>query len=233
MKILKGFNTFSSITGNAATGYPLTSLSKLDTNEIWKGTSSTETITIDFGSAKPVSGIFLNNTNFTSALITASNNSNFSDGVMLNLTLSRDDLGIIKGFGSVASTNFRYLRIVCSNLISGATVCQMGNLIVGEAENIKVSSWSIDIVDKIKSFESDGGSYRTKKTGQSRHTFSVGFTDIKAVIDNLPLDFDAGVIFTDLSDVADAYLVGRPTQRRKQINNPLDCSLNLNLEELI
>lgn len=233
MKILKDFNNFSSITGNAASGYPLTNLAKIDSNEIWKGTSSTETIIIDFGSAKPVSGIFLNNANFTSATITASNNSSFSDGATLNLTLSKDDLGIIKGFGSVASANYRYLRVVCSSLISGSTVCQMGNLIVGKAENIKVSSWSSDIVDKIKSFESDGGSYRTKKTGQSRHTFGVGFTDVKAVIDNLPLDFDAGVIFTDLNDVADSYLIGRPTQRRKQVNNPLDCSLNLNLEELI
>jgi hypothetical protein len=233
MKLINTFNTFSTISGNAATGYPLTNLATLDTNQIWKGTSNSETITIDFGSAKPVSGIFLNNANFTSAVITASNNSSFTDGVTLNLTLKADDLGIIKGFGSVSSANYRYLRVVCSSLISGSTVCQLGNLIVGKAENIKVASWSSDIVDKIKSFESDGGSYRTKKTGQSRHTFGVGFTDVKAVIDNLPLDFDAGVIFTDLNDVADSYLIGRPTQRRKQVNNPLDCSLNLNLEELI
>lgn len=233
MKLLKDFNVFSSISGNAASGYPLTNLATIDTNQIWKGTSSNETIIIDFGSAKPVSGIFLNNANFTSAVITVSNNSDFSSGVTLNLTLAKDDLGIIRGFGSVASTNYRYLKIVCSSLITGATVIQLGNLIVGKAENIKVASWNVDIVDKIKNFESDGGSYRTKKTGQSRHTFSAGFSYTKAYIDSLPLDFDKAVIFTDLGDVADAYLIGRPTQRRKQVNNPADSSLSLNLEELI
>ena len=233
MKILKDFNTFSSITGNAATGYPLTNLSKLDSNEIWKGTSSNETIIIDFGSAKPVSGIFLNNANFTSAVITVSNNSDFSSGVTLNLTLAKDDLGIIKGFGVIAETNYRYLKVVCSALVSGFTVCQLGNLIVGKTENIKVASWSPEIIDKIKSFESDGGSYRTKKTGQSRHVFGASFSYTKAYIDSLPLDFDSAVIYTDLSDVADSYIIGRPTQRRKNVNNPADCSLSLNFEELI
>ena len=233
MKILKSFNTFSSITGNAATGYPLTNLAKLDTNEIWKGTSSTETITIDFGSAKPVSGIFLNNTNFTSAIITASNSSDFSGGVQLNLTLKKDNLGIIKGFGTIASTNYRYLKVVCSGLVSGATVCQMGNLMVGKSENIKVASWAPEIIDKIIDFESDGGSYRTRRKGQSRHIFNVGFTNIKTAIDELPLDFDYAVIFTDLSDVADSYIIGRPEQRRGNVNNPLDCSLNLVFKELI
>lgn len=233
MKILKDFNTFSSITGNAATGYPLTNLATLDTNEIWKGTSSSETITIDFGSTKPVSGIFLNNTNFTSAVITASNNSSFSGGVTLNLTLSKDDLGIIKGFGSVASTNYRYLRVVCSSLISGSTVCQMGNLIVGKAENIKVASWSPSIVDKIIDFESDGGSYRTKRKGQSRHNFNASLSYTKAYIDSLPLNFDKAVIFTDLDNVADCYLIGTPRQRSGNVNNPLDCSLSLVFNELI
>ena len=233
MKLIKDFNAFSSITGNAASGYPLTNLATIDTNQIWKGTSSSETITIDFGSAKPVSGIFLNNANFTSAVITVSNSSDFSSGVTLNLTLAKDDLGIIRGFGTIAETNYRYLKIVCSSLVTGFTVCQLGNLIVGKAENIKVSSWNEDIVDKIKSFESDGGSYRTRRKGQSRHVFSASFSYTKAYIDSLPLDFDAAVIFTDLNDVSDSYLIGRPTQRRGSVKNPADSSLSLNLEELI
>ena len=232
MKLIKNFNVFSTINGNAASGYPLTNLATIDTNEIWKGTSTSETITIDFGSSKPVSGIFLNNANFTSAVITASNNSDFSSGVTLNLTLKKDDLGILKGFGSVANSNYRYLRVVCSTLSSGS-VCQLGNLIVGKAENLKVASWSPEIIDNIKEFESDGGSFRSKKKGQSRHTFRAGFSDIKSVIDELPLDFDFAVIFTDLSNVADSYIIGRPTQRSGNINNILDCSLNLVLKELI
>ena len=233
MKILKNFNVFSSITGNATTGYPLTNLATLDTNEIWKGTSNSETITIDFGSAKPVSGIFLNNTNFTSAVITASNNSDFSSGVTLNLTLKKDDLGIIKGFGTIAETNYRYLRIVCSSLVTGFTVCQMGNLIVGKSENIRVSSWSSDIIDKVVDFESDGGSFRNKKKGQSRHNFSASYSYTKAYLDSYPLDFDNAVIYTDLNDVSDSYLIGRPTQIRKNVNNPNDCSMSFVLKELI
>lgn len=232
MKIIKDFNNFSSISGNAASGYPLDNLKTLDSNEIWKATHNSETITVDFGSAKPVSGIFLNNTNFLSAAITASNNSDFSGGITTNLSLKRDDLGIIKGFTGITSGNYRYVRIVCSNLVCGSVI-QMGNLIIGKAEDIKVSSWNVNIADKIKIFESDGGSYRYKTSGQSRHSFDVGFTDPKSVIDNLPLDFEHGVIFTDLDDVSDSYIIGRPTQRRKTISNPLDCSLNMKLEELI
>lgn len=233
MKLINKFNTFSTISGNAATGYPLTNLAKIDTNEIWKGTGTSETITIDFGSAKPVSGILLNNANFTSAVITASNNSSFSDGVTLNLTLSKDDLGIIKGFGSVASANYRYLKVVCSSLVSGASVCQLGNLIVGKAENLRVVSWGEEITDKIVPFESDGGSYRSKPKGQSRHVFSASIDGSKSELDALFMNWDYGVIYVDMSNVADSYLIGRPTQRRKNINNSADCSFSCTFEEQI
>lgn len=233
MKLINKFNTFSTISGNAATGYPLTNLAKIDTNEIWKGTGTSETITIDFGSAKPVSGVLLNNANFISAVITASSSSDFSSGVTLNLTLAKDDLGIIRGFGSVASTNYRYLKVVCSGLISGATAIQLGNLIVGKAEDIKVVSWSPEVIDKIVDFESDGGSFRSRQKGQGRHSFNVSFSDVKSVIDGFSLNFDYGVIFTDLNNVADAYIIGRPRQRRGNVNNINDCSLSLVLNEII
>ncbi len=231
MKLLTDFYDYN-ITGNAATGYSLNNLKTLDTNEIWKGLTSSETLVIDLGSAKVIGAIFLNNANFTSAVITCANNTSFTGGITRTLTLKKDDLGIYKAFSAITSSSYRYVRIVCSSLVSGSAPT-LGNIIIGPVSEIIVSEWSSAIQDKVVTFESDGGAYREKKKGQSRHTFSAALNGSKAYLDALPLNFINAVISTDLDDVADAYIIGMAQQRRKQTRNPLDCSLNLEFAEII
>lgn len=232
MKILTDFYNYTP-SGNAASGYALTNLKSIDTNEIWKGTANSETIRIDLGSAKSVDTVFLNNSNFTSASVTVTNSSDYSGGTTKNFTLVKDDLGIYRAFCDIGGGNtYRYIKIICSTLVSGS-VCQLGNVIIGKSSEIVISEWSADVIDLVASFESDGGAYREKKKGQSRHSFNASFTSTKDGIDSLPLNFSQAVIYTDLNDIADAYIIGIPQSRRKSVRNPVDCSLSVVFKELI
>ena len=231
MKLLTDFYNYS-ITGNAASGYPLNNLKSLDTNEIWKGQTASETLVIDLGFAKVIGAILLNNANFTSAVVTCANNTSFTGGISKNLTLKKDDLGIYRAFSTITSSSYRYIRVVCSSLVSGS-VPTLGNIIIGPVSEIIVSEWSSDIRDKVATFESDGGAYREKKKGQSRHEFSATLNGTKAELDALPLNFDNAVIFTDLDDAADAYIIGTVKSRRKSTRNPIDSSLTLQFSEII
>lgn len=230
MKILTDFYNYT-VSGNVATGYFLNNLKTLDTNEIWMGTHSSETLIIDLGSSKRIGGVFLNNANFTSAIITCASNSGFSGGVSKTVTLKKDDLGICKAFIDFANASYRYIRIECSVLISGSYV-SLGNVIIAPASEIVVSEWNTDVQTKIVSFESDGGAYREKRKGQSRHSFSATLTGTKESLDSLPFNSDYAVIYTDLNDVSDCYLIGAIQQRRKGIKNPIDCSLSVQFSEL-
>lgn len=231
MKLLTDFYNYT-VTGNVASGYSLNNLKTLDTNEIWKGSNASETLVFDLGLAKKIGSIFLNNSNFTSAVITCANNTSFTGGITQNLTLKKDDLNIYRAFSFLTDTSYRYIRIVCSNLVSG-TAPTLGNVIIGDTTELKVSDWSSDVQDKLVTFESDGGSYREKRKGQSHHVFSASLSGTKEELDSLPLNFDSAVIFTDLNDVADSYLVGTALNRRRSTRNPVDCSLTFNLQELI
>ena len=232
MKILTDFYNYTP-SGNAASGYALTNLKSIDTNEIWKGTANSETIRIDLGSAKSVNAIFINNSNFTSASITVTNNSDYSGGITKSFTLTQDDLGIYRAFCEIGNgTAYRYIKVVCSSLVSGS-VCQLGNVIIGKSSEIVISEWSADVIDLVASFESDGGAYREKRKGQSRHSFNASFTGTKDRIDSLPLNFSQAVIYTDLNNVADAYIIGIPQSRRKSVRNPVDCNLSVIFKELI
>lgn len=229
MKIITNFYNYTPV-GNAATGYPLTNLKTTDTNEIWKGTASSETVKLDLGSARAVSAVFLNNANFTSVSVTVTNSSDYSGGTTKSFTLAKDDLGIIRGFCEIGDgSSYRYIKLVCS----GTSTVTLGNVIVGNAADIAVTEWSADIEDLIASFSSDGGAYREKRKGQSRHNFTASFSGTKAVIDSLPLGFTNAVIYTDLADLSDAYLIGMPASRRKSVRNPVDCTLSVSFHEII
>jgi hypothetical protein len=241
MKLLTDQNmrTFAGIVvSSAAAGFPVTNLQQYDPGLIWKAAafSADISIVIDLGAAVAIPQIWLNNANFTSATLQANAADSWgSPSVSTNVTLAKDDIGIYKGFFDLSATNYRYVRIVIpvQTLVSG-TVPQFGNIIIGTASDLRVASWAAQTARNYSKFQPDGGGYRKNAKGRARHVFSVGVSGTKAEVDAIVLSgWEAAIIFTDLADVADSYLVYPPESTGISIKNPLDAERSFALEELV
>ena len=244
MRILPDYNFryMASITASSANAlFPASNLRELDPAVLWKASafSSAVTLTIDFGSAVKVDKIWLNNANFKTATIMAnSSNSWSSPAVTKSVTLDKDDLGIIKGYFALSSTSYRYVRISIpvQPLENSNIVPFLGNIIIGsDVDFSPVAKWEPDVDHTFYTFTSDGGSYfKTSKT-KPRHVFGCGFEHItKAEHKALPITgWNNAIIYTDLDDVSDSYLVYAPAGRSSDVRNPIDCSIEMTFEELV
>lgn len=244
MRILPDYN-FRNISGITASSvntlFPAANLKELDPEVLWKASafSSTVTLTIDLGSAVKVDKIWLNNANFKTATIMAnSSNSWSSPAVSKNVTLAKDDLKILKGFFALSSSSYRYVRvsIPVQTLENNDTVPSLGNIIIGsDVDFSPVAKWEPDIDCIFYTFTSDGGSYFKDQKTKPRHVFGCGFEHItKTEHKNLPLTgWNNAIIYTDLDDVSDSYLIYPPAGRSSGVKNPSDCSIEVTFEELV
>lgn len=243
MKLLTDQNmtTINSVTASgSAEGFPASNLLNYDPDLIWKADafSSDVTLVLDLLAATPIDYIWLNNANFLSATLQA-NASNVwtSPSVSKNVTLAEDDAGVVKGFFDLSSTDYRYVRIVIpvQTLTDGGSVPSLGNIILGSVEDIRVSSWVPDVAQEFYSFQADGGSFVKASKGKARHVFSIAIVALtKAELDALPLKgWSQAVIFTDLGNVADSFLVYPPAARRPRVRSQIDCDIEFTLDERV
>ncbi len=243
MRILPDYNFrhFASITANSENSlFPATNLTELDPCVIWKAASFSDAaiITIDLGATRQINRIWLNNANFRSATIMADTTDQWSSPVTESVTLVKDDLGILKGYFSFTQGSYRYIRISIPVQIleNNNLVPSLGNIIIGsDVDFSPVAKWEPDVDYNFYTFTSDGGSYfKTPKT-KPRHIFGCGFEHIsKAEHKNLPITgWNNAIIYTDLDDVSDSYLVYPPAGRSSDVRNPLDCSIEVTFEELV
>lgn len=243
MRILPDYNfrNISSITANNENSlFPATNLKELDPCVLWKASSFSDTaiITIDFGLLVRFDRIWLNNANFKTATIMADTSDSWSSPVTKSVTLTKDDLGIMKGYFSFTAGSYRYVRISIpvQPLENSNIVPSLGNIIIGsDVDFSPVAKWEPDVDHTFYTFTSDGGSYfKTEKT-KPRHIFGCGFEHItKAEHKALPITgWSNAIIYTDLDDVSDSFLVYPPAGRSSDVRNPVDCSIELTFEELV
>lgn len=242
MKLLTNLkmHTFSAITASSsAAGFPVSNLQNYDPGLIWKAASfaGSITIVIDLGAAVAIPQIWLNNANFVSVTLQANATDAWSaPSVTKDVTLASDDICIIKGFFDLSATNYRYVRIVIpvQALTDGDTVPSLGNIIIGEAVALKIAAWEPQTTQNFTRFNPDGGGNRKAPKGRARHIFNVSQVGTKAEIDASPVKgWSTAVIFTDLGDVADSYLIYPPESTRKPTRNVLDVEFGYALEELV
>lgn len=244
MKLLPDYkmHTIDTITASSVDAlFPAANLKEYDPAVIFKagGFLADVTLVIDLLVARSVKNIWLNNANFVNATLQANDtNSWTSPAVSKNVTLAADDVGVIKGYFELSLNSYRYIRILIpvQALTDGENVPSLGNVIVGSDVTLSpVSKWSPDVNHEFYSFVADGGSYfKTQKT-KPRHVFSVTMEHItKPDFSALPLNgWQHAIVFTDLGDVADSYLVYPPAGRKSEVLNNLDCSTDFVLEELV
>lgn len=241
MKLLTDQNmrTISSITASSsAEGFPAANLLQYDPDMIWQAESfaADASIVIDLAVASSIKQIWLNNANFTSATIQANaTNSWASPSVSKAVTLADDDVGIYKGFFDLSETNYRYVRVFIpvQALLFGDTLPWLGNIIIGDTEELIVSTWEPLVQENFEAWEPDGGSYSEESTGKPRHIFTASMLNVtKAEIDAAPLKgWQNAVLYTELGSVADSFLVESPKGKRPRVRSPIDCDLEFVMRE--
>lgn len=243
MKLItdRNMRTISSITASSeAAVFAAANLLQYDPALVWKAAafSGNVTLTADLGAAGQINFIWLNNANFLNVTIQANSANTWdSPAVSKAVVMAEDDVGVIKGFFEFSASPFRYVRVVIpvQTLTDGSSVPFLGNMVLGNTQDLIVSTWQPQVVEEFNDFLADGGSYHEASKGKARHIFSVGIlNEFKSVIDSLPIrGWEVAVIDTEFGSVADSYMVYRPKGKQPVVRSPIDCDLEFVLRELV
>lgn len=241
MKLIPDYdmNLISSINASSqAIGYSATNLKYYDPGLIWKPTefASDASIVIDFSAQVETNALWINNANFTQLLLQANSVDTWdSPALSFEKNMSEDEKGVVKGFFELPTFEHRYIRIVIpvQDLLFAEIVPFLGNVIVGRTSEISVASWNPSITQEWHTFKPDGGPYMKTQKANPRHIFGLKLSGTKSELDSAPLkNWHKAVIYTDLGDVSDSYLVHSPVGRAGTVRNLLDCEINFSLEEM-
>jgi hypothetical protein len=237
MKALTTFTTLTNIASSgAATGFPASNVSNLDPGIYWKADAYAGAVSVVAQIGAGITAIFLNRCNFPLATFQwNATNSWGSPTVSTAITLVKDDAGNRKGWFAVTGTSPGFIRILITasqSLDLGATLPVIGNLICGTSIAFPVVSGIRPVlVQKRDSFLSRGGSYSELKRGYARHTISIEIVDALATVRAMDKTWAYGVLWADLANAGDAWLVYAPGNWDKPFESGSDSKLSFTVEE--
>jgi len=241
MKLLtdQKMRTIDAITANSESAlFPAANLLQYDPDLIFMPESfaSAVSLVLDLAVASAIPFIWLNNANFLNVTIQANASDTWtSPAVSKDVVLADDKAGIYKGFFALSEAEYRYVRLVIpvQTLLFGDSLPFLGNVIIGEAQELLASTWEPSLLERVDSFESDGGGYTENRPGKSRHVFPMSMSGVTCVeVDSAPLKhWNFAILFTDLVTVADSYLVYPPAEKRLRVRSQIDCDFDYVLRE--
>lgn len=241
MKLLSTFETLPTITASSsAAGYPVSNVALVDPGKVWQvntfGSGNNAWFMVDFGAAKALNALFLNNCNFASATIQGNATDSWtSPSFSQSVSLGRDDCQVRKGFFALTGFNYRYLRglITFQTLDNAGLYPFVGNLIVGTSSSVRIAEWQPQKIKRYSVFQPDGGSFTKTPKGISRHVFNVSQTGTLAEYEAQSWDWTYAVFFEDLGYPAGVWLVYHPEDLQKTIKSVTDVSWRYSVPELV
>lgn len=238
MKLLSTIETLATLTSSGDTsGYPASNVKDLEPMLRWWADAYTGEVwlKVDFGSAKTLTALFVNQANFPHFHAQGNASDSWSTPSFdLGCDLVVDDAANRKGWFDLTAFNYRWLRILipASQTLDEGTVPKVGNVIVGAAVALPVvESLEVTLQQRKKSFEADGGGYFEAKKGRPRHIIQVGVNDTLALIRSMNKTWDSGVFFADLGNAGESWLVMSPSSWGKPIVNGTLQALKFTLNE--
>lgn len=239
MKNLRTFETLSTLTSSGANaGYPAANVKDLDPMlRWWADAYATDCwLKVDFGSAKNLTAAFLNQANFPHCHIQGHASDSWgSPSFDLGCDLVLDEAGNRKGWFDLSAFAYRWLRILIPSgqtLDGGDTVPKLGNLLAGVSETWPVvSSLEVVLQQKKYTFEPDGGGYWESNKGRARHVISIEMGDDLANIRAMNKTWTIGVVFADLANAGEAWLVFPPDSYGKPIKSVTNANLRFTVKE--
>lgn len=240
MKALTAFQSLGTITSSgAASGYPASNVADLDPGLVWKADAYAGDVWLKFdrGAATTTTAIFINRANFPQLRIQGNSSDSWTSPPFdMQCSLVQDDAGNRKGWFALTSFNYRWVRLLIpgSQTLDSGSVPEVGNVIAGVAVELPiVRDFTTDLVRKIDSWLSDGGSLRKSFRGVPRHIITLEMGDTMANIRALTKTWQHAVLYSDLGDSGGAWLVYAPERITLPIRNPIDAGARMQLEERV
>lgn len=239
MKLLATFQALSTLTASGSdANFPVSNVVDLEPMKRWHADAYTGDVWVknDFGSAKSLTAVFLNQCNFPACKVQGNDTDVWtSPSFELTCSLVVDDAGNRKGWFDLSAFNYRYLRVLIASgqtLDNSETVPAIGNIIAGTAETMPlVADLTARLVQRSIRFESDGGAVDKEKYGRARHLITINIGDSLANVRGMSKRWDIGVVFADLANAGEAWLVFPPDDWNRPIRSVLDAGLQFVMEE--
>lgn len=249
MKLIHLFQAFSALTSSGAlAGFPVANVADTDPGVYWKAATYAGDcwLKINFGSPLSIASVFLNRANFPHCHIQGNTSDDWNNPPFdLGCNLVRDDAKNRKGWFDLTSFTYQWMLILIpagqtldDTIASGTpdTLPILGNLIAGVtttgvATLPDVASLSPRLLAKFDKFETDAGGLNKRRRGKSRHVLSLDIGDTLANVRAMPKTWDIGVIFADLGNADEAWIVYPPDDWDKPITSVIEAGLRFSLEE--
>lgn len=184
-----------------------------------------------------IDSVFLNRCNFPQARIQWNATDEWSaPTVDLEVALVRDDAKNRKGWFPITGvTGPGYLKVLIpagQTLDDSGTAPQIGNLICGQAVTIPiVAEFDPRLVQDINSFKTFYGGYHEEPIGRAQHLISMKIGDDLDPVRNMPKTWALGVLFADLGNVGEAWLVYPARDWSRPIRSLEDAGLSYAFRE--
>lgn len=239
MKLLSTFESLATLTASGSNAsFPVANVIDIEPFKRWHADAYAGDVWVmnDFGSAKSLTAIFLNQCNFPACKVQGNDTNSWgTPSFELSCALVVDDAGNRKGWFDLSAFNYRYIRVLIASgqtLDNSETVPAIGNIIAGTSAALPlVGDFVARMVQRSIRFESDGGAVDKVKVGRPRHIISIGIGDSLANIRSMPKRWTIGVLFADLANAGEAWLVFPPDDWNRPIRSVIDADLQFNLEE--
>ena len=238
MRILTIFDSLGTLTSSGdASGHGRANIADLDPAMVWKADAYAGEVWLkmDLGSAKALTAVFLNRANFPQARIQGHASDSWgTPSFNLLVDLVRDEAENRKVYTQLTAFNYQWLRILIpgSQALDSGLVPELGNLIIGtDAATPLCPRLDVTLVSRIDRFEPSGAGMRKRFRGEPWHLIDAEFSDSLANIQALPKIWNHAVLWADLGDVSQSWLVTRPDRWSRPLKNVLDAQLRQTFEE--
>lgn len=237
MKLLSSFLTMTNLSSSgAAAGFPVSNIADTEPMKRWVAGAYAGYVWVKAQIASAIGSVFLNRCNFPHAHVQWNATDSWgSPTVDQGVDLVQDDAGNRKAWVDLPANGAGYIRILIpgsQSLDNLETVPAIGNLIVGTAATFPtVSDFNPRLLRRFDRFESRAGAVTKTPLGRARHIIQFGIGDSLANVRAMPKTWDLGVIFADLGNAGESWLVFPPEDWDRPIRSVLDAQLRFALEE--
>ena len=240
MKILSTFETLATLTAlGTDAGFPLANIVGLNPMVRWHSAAYAvdQWVKCDFGSAKSLTALFLNQCNFAQCRIQGHATDDWTTPSYNELvSLVQDRCSNRKGWFDLTAFNYQWLRILIpagQTLDNAEAVPAIGNLICGTSADLpKVTNFSYPKIQDFYKFKPDGAGLRKTPKGLPSHNVTIDMVDDRAAIEAVSSTWSNAVVFFNLGNAAQSFLVYAPDSWCPAVDQWPDMRLTLSLEEL-
>jgi len=242
LKILDTFESLATLTASGSDAdFPLANINDIGSLIRWHAASyaADQWVKNDFGTAIALTAIFLNQCNFPQCYIEGHATDDWAAPSFSQLvTLSQDRCSNRKAWATLTGFNYRWLRILIPSgqaLDNSESVPAIGNVLCGTSAELPPGTFAYPKNQEFYTFKADGGPEKRTTKGIPWHTITLSLkadkTEIEAVNSVWPAD--CAVVFFDVGNVAQAFLVDPPPVWDARADDWPDMRLILTLSEKI